>query len=165
MINLRTGAVLLAAVGFVLAWTATAASRSQLVVESENGDTLWTLPVSRGSRVILEYVNSLYLASTQEHFTVTRRGFALVEVWSTSSGVLESNSLPTPYARRGTFFVSSVAAFVPRIVTRIGPIGQQKLRVDNQEVPLFTAGTGARVTITLRSGFPPASLRHWLRIN
>lgn len=159
----RLRAVLLAAVGLVLFWTVTAASHAQIVVVSERGETLWTLPASRGSRVILEYVNSLYLAPTQEHFTVTRRGFALEEVWSTSDGVLASSSLPAPYARRGAFFVSSVAAFVPSIVTRIGPTGQQTLRVGHQVVPLFMAGTGARVTISLRSGFPPASLRHFLR--
>lgn len=147
----------------VLVWTVTAASHLQLVVKSESGQILWTLPAPRGSRVILEYVNSLYLAPTQEHFVVTRRGFALEEVWSTSDGVLAHNSLPTPYMRRGAFFVSSVAAFVPSIVTRIGPTGQQTLRVGNQEVPLFMAGTGARVTITLRSEFPSALLRHVLR--
>lgn len=158
----RPRTVLLAAAGLVLIWTVSAASHFQLVVISESGETLWTLPASRGSKVILEYVNSLYLAPTQEHFTVTPRGFALEEVWSTSDGVLASNSLPAPYTRRGAFFVSSVAAFVPSIVTRIGPIGQQTLRVENQEVPLYMAGTGSRVTITLMSGFLPSSLRHFL---
>lgn len=153
--------VLLAAVTLVLAWTA-AASRYRLVVTSEDGSTLWTVPVSRGSPVILEYTNSLYLAPTQEHFTVTPRGFALREVWSTSDAVLASNSLPAPYARRGTFFVSSVEALVPHIVTRIGPTGQQTLRVGEQEVPLYQAGTAARVTIILRRDFPPASFRSLL---
>jgi hypothetical protein len=156
----RPGAVLLAAVGIVFLWTVTAASDLHLVIKSEREETLWSLRAPLGSRVILEYVNSLYLAPTQEHFTVTRRGFALEEVWSTSDAVLAHSSLPAPYRRHGAFFVSSVAAFVPSIVTRIGPTGQQTLRVGNQEVPLFMAGTGARVTISLRSGFLPAPFRH-----
>lgn len=154
--------VLLAAVALVLIWTATAAGRYRLVVTSEEGNTLWTAAVSNGSAVILEYTNSLYLAQTQEHFIVTPRGFALREIWSTSDAVLASNSLPGPYARQGSFFVSPVKAFVPHIVTRIGPTGRQTLLVGDQEVPLYQAGTGVRVTIMLRRDFPPASFRSLL---
>jgi hypothetical protein len=146
--------VLLAAVALLPIWAATAGGGYQLVVVAEDGATLWTRPVSEGSPIILQYTNSLYLAPTQEHFTVRPGGFALKEVWSTSDGVLAYNSLPAPYHRRGKFFVSSVGAFVPAIVTRIGPIGQQTLRIGGEELPLYTAGTGTRVTIALRSTFP-----------
>lgn len=145
--------VLLAAVALLLIWTVTAAGAYELVVIAEDGETLWTRPVREGSPVVLQYTNSLYLAPTHEHFTVRPGGFALREVWSTSDGVLAYNSLPAPYLRRGKFFISSVRAFVPAIVTRIGPIGRQTLRIGDEELPLYQAGTGARVTIALRRTF------------
>lgn len=145
--------VLLAAVALLFLWTAAAAGAYQLVVIAEDGNTLWTRPIGEGSPVILQYTNSLYLAPTQEHFTVRPGGFALREVWSTSDGVLAYNNLPAPYRRQGRFFVSSVGAFVPAIVTRIGPIGQQTLHVGNEELPLYKAGVGIRVTIALRRNF------------
>ncbi|MGH2437315.1 MAG: hypothetical protein ACRDFA_10000 [bacterium] len=146
--------VMLAAVALLLIWTAAAAGTYELVVIAEDGGTLWARPVGEGSPVVLQYTNSLYLAPTQEHFTVKPGGFALREVWSTSDGVLAYNSLPAPYLRRGKFFISSVRAFVPAIVTRIGPIGQQTLHIGSEELPLYKAGTGIRVTIALRRNFP-----------
>lgn len=146
--------MLVAAVVLLIIGTAAAARTYDLVVIAEGGQTLWTRSIRNGSPVILEYTNSLYLAPTQEHFTVRPGGFALKEVWSTSDAVLAYNSLPAPYHRRGKFFVSSVGAFVPEIVTRIGPIGRQTLHVADEELPLYEAGPGTRVTIALRRTFP-----------
>lgn len=145
--------MLLAAVGVVLIWAATAAGAYEVAVIAEDGSTLWTRPVREGSPVILQYTNSLYLAPTEEHFIVRRGGFALREVWSTSDAVLSYNSLPAPYQRRGHYFVSSVAVFVPAIVTRIGPVGRQTLRIGDEELPIYQAGTAVRVTIKLRRDF------------
>lgn len=142
--------MLLAAVALSLPWPAAAASGLELVVTAEDGATMWTRPIREGAAVVLQYTNSLYLAPTHERFAVRPRGFALTEVWSTSDGVLASSSLPAPYDRRGTFFVSSVDVFVPAIVTRIGPIGRQTLRLEDEELPIYTAGTGVRVTVALR---------------
>jgi hypothetical protein len=150
----RFHALLPAAVGLALLWTA-AAGRYEVVVRAETGALLGRIPVSAGSPVVLEYTNSLYLAPTQEHFAVHSAGFALREVWSTSDAVLAASSLPAPYVRRGAFFVSSVHAFVPRIVTRVGPVGQQRLRVGGRDVPLYAAGTGAGVVVALRRSPPP----------
>lgn len=154
--------ILLAAVGLVFIGTA-AAGHHQLVVTAEDGTTLWALPVSPGERVVLSYINSLYLAPTEEHFVIKDGGFALREVQSTSDAVLAYNMLPTPYNRQGQFLASSVSAFVPTIVTRIGPIGQQSLTVGDRTLPLFAAGTGARVSITLRRASLPALFLAWLR--
>lgn len=140
----------LAAVAAVLIGTATAAGNLQLVVTAEDGATLWRVPVSPGEEVLLSYTNSLYLAPTEEHFVIRDGGFALREVRSTSDAVLASHSLPTPYTRQGAFFTSSVAAFVPAIVTRIGPVGQQSLTVGGQILPLFEVGTGVGVSVTVR---------------
>lgn len=153
---------LLAAVGTVLMWTAAAAGPYDLVVSTEGEEVIERVRLAPRSTIILEYTNSLYMAPTEEHFIVRRGGFALREVWSTSDAVLASHSLPAPYARRGAFFVSSVEAFVPRIVTRIGPVGQQTLRVGDREVPLFRAGTGAQVIVALRRPSPPELLLRML---
>jgi len=153
----------LAAVGLVLAGSTLAAGSYQLVVSAEDGRTLWTLPVTPGTPVILRYVNSLYLAPTEEVFVVSPAGFALQQVRSTSDAVLAYNSLPVPYTRQGAFFTSSVQAFVPNIITRIGPVGRQSLSVGDREVLLFTAGTGVRVTVSVRRGLLPAWLRELFR--
>jgi len=154
--------VLLAAVGLAFVGTATAAGSYELVVTAEDGATLWRLPVSPGMPVVLKYVNSLYLAPTEEHFVVDPPGFRLRQVWSTSDAVLAYNSLPTPYTRQGWYFASSVQTFAPRIVTRIGPVGRQSLTVGDRDVPLFAAGTGARVTLSVKRAFLPSSLRRLL---
>lgn len=145
---------LLAAVGVVLIWAATAAGAFEVAVIAEDGSTLWTRSVREGSPVVLQYTNSLYLAPTEEHFVVGRGGFTLKEVWSTSDGVLAYNNLPAPYRRRGHYFVSSVSTSVPAIVTRIGPVGRQTIRIGTEELPIYQAGTAVRVTITLRRDFP-----------
>lgn len=155
--------ILLAAVGLVLVGTATAASHPQLVITAEDGTILWALPVSPGERVVLSYTNSLYLAPTEEHFVIIDGGFALRKVRSTSDAVLAYNSLPAPYTKEGRFFASSVSAFVPAIITRIGPVGQQSLTVGERTLPLFTAGTGVQVSIALQQSSLPAVLLGWLR--
>lgn len=119
----------------------------------------WRLPVRRGTQVVLAYVNSLYSAPTEEWFTVTDRGFELREVRSTSEAVLDHNQLPTPYRRDGPFFVAAIRRTIPRLVTRIGATGRQRLRVGDTDLPLYSAGTGSALTIQVRRG---PIVMHWL---
>lgn len=87
------------------------------------------------------------------------RGFELQEIRSTSEAVLDHYQLPTPYRRDGPFFVSSMRRTIPRLVTRIGETGRQRLRVGDIDLPLYSAGTGSALTIQVRRG--PIVL-HWL---
>ncbi|HEV8340500.1 MAG TPA: hypothetical protein VGR25_12725 [bacterium] len=122
-----------------------------LVVTNESGAALWRLPVHEGSVVVLEYTNSLYLAPVWERFSLRGGQLQLVEVSSTSEAVLEYNRHPGPYRRNGRL----VSALVPGPVLdllplRVGEQGRPTLEVDGVALPLYRAGVGAGLRISVR---------------
>ncbi len=121
----------------------------EVTVSGEGGQTLWALPARLGASLTLAYVNSIYLAPTEEILAVTRDGFTLTAVRSTSEAVLAYNGLPSPYRRDGAFLVAPAARHVRQIVLRVGHTGRPRLRLGNEELPLYTAGEGARLTIAV----------------
>lgn len=115
------------------------------------GRLLWRVPVEPRSQIKLEYTHSLYNAPTAERFEPAARGLRLVEVSSTSEAVLEHLRLSPPYERRDGWIVARPDGSIhPRLTLRIGQTGQQKLRVDGRELPLYQAGTGEAVEIALQ---------------
>ena len=121
-----------------------------LRVMDEAGRIRWSVPVlSTTTTVTLEYTNSVYGAATEEWFTLTPDGFALTAVRSTSEAVLAYNGLSAPYRREGAFLVAAASARLREIVLRVGHTGRPRLRVGSSELPLFTAGEGARLTIAV----------------
>ncbi len=140
------GLIVVAAVGaLVLA----PARMYQVTVTGDEGLRLWALPARPGTVVALAYVNSIYLAPTEELFVLTPDGLTLTAVRSTSEAVLAYNGLSAPYRRDGTFIVSPAAGRFRTIVLRVGRTGRPHLRVGGQDLPLYTAGEGARLTIAV----------------
>lgn len=142
------GRLLLAAatVGLV---ALTPAAGYQLRVLDEAGRTRWSASVSPTTTVTLAYTNSIYGALTEERFTLTPDGFALTDVRSTSEAVLAYNGLSAPYHRDGPFLVASASAHLHEIVLRVGRTGRPRLRVGPIHLPLYQAGEGARLIITI----------------
>lgn len=120
-----------------------------VTVTDDDGLPLWTQPVRSGTVVTLAYVNSIYLAPTEELFVLTPEGFTLTAVRSTSEAVLAYNGLSAPYRRDGAFIVSPAAGRFRTIVLRVGRTGRPHLRVGHQDLPLYTAGEGTRLTIAV----------------
>jgi len=121
----------------------------ELRVMDEAGRIRWSVPVLSTTTVTLEYTNSVYGAATEEWFILTQDGFALTAVRSTSEAVLAYNGLSAPYRREGAFLVAAASARLREIVLRVGHTGRPRLRVGSSELPLFTAGEGARLTIAV----------------
>lgn len=120
------------------------------ITHEGTGRLLWRLTVGSGSRVDLNYTNSLFDAPTTERFIVTNGLLRLTEISSTKQAVLEYLVLEPPYEQRDGRFVSkrrgpSFAEFV----IRIGQTGQQYLVVDGREVPLYRVGTGEAVRLRM----------------
>lgn len=140
----------------VIAATALAGAPAyQIVVTHEDGHVMWRVPVRLGASIVLAYTNSIYGAPTEETLRITPDGFVVTEVRSTSEAVLSYNALPPPYVREGSYVVAAAHTALPAsLPLRIGQTGRQRLIVRGLTLPLFTAGTGTRVTIELT----PASL-------
>ena len=139
--------LLAAATAGLVALTST--PRYQLRVVDETGRTRWSAPVSSATTVTLAYTNSIYGALTEERFAVTPDGFALADVRSTSEAVLAYNGLSAPYRRDGAFLVAAASAHLREIVLRVGQTGQPRLRVGTTDLPLYQAGEGTRLVITV----------------
>lgn len=145
---MRTAVVALALFAGLLAVSA-AGSSYVLTVTGEDGQRLWSLPVRSGDEVVLAYTNSIYLAPTEERLVVSRTGFTLTDVHSTSEAVLAYNSLDPPFSRRGAFYSARASAHLAELVLRIGRFGQQRLIVGGQELPLYEAGEGAQLRVSV----------------
>jgi hypothetical protein len=153
-IALAVGALL------VISTVVAAAPAYQLVVTAEDGHVMWRVPVRLGTPLVLAYTNSIYRAPTEELLVVTSDGFRLTEVRSTSEAVLQYNALHPPYSRRGAYVAAATHAELPGLLPlRIGQTGRQRLIVDGRTLPLFTAGTGTRVTLEIKRLLP---LGQWL---
>lgn len=156
----RAGVVILAA----LVLAAATPSSYYLVVTGDAGERLWTLPLRPRTPVALAYQNSIYRAATEEVFSPSADGFALIAVRSTSEAVLAYNGLPAPYARQGRWYVAPASRSLPGLVLRIGRAGRQHLLVGDRIVPLYQAGEGARLSVTVeRAPRVIAALRAWGR--
>lgn len=123
----------------------------EVTVSGEGGQTLWARPARPGVSLALAYVNSIYLAPTEEILAVTRDGFTLTAVRSTSEAVLAYNGLPGPYRRDGVFLVAPAARHLRQIVLRVGHTGRPRLRIGSEDLPLYTVGEGARLTIAVET--------------
>ncbi len=143
---MRTAVVALSVFAGLLA-SAFAGPSYELIVTREDGQRMWALPVRPGESVVLAYTNSIYGAPTEERLSLTRSGFTLHAVRSTSEAVLAYNGLAAPYARDGTFYVASASAHLSSLVLRIGRTGQQRLAVGTRVLPLYEAGEGVQVRV------------------
>jgi len=143
----RAAVVALVLAGGLLA--AAAAPADELVVIREDGRRMWTLPVRPGDEVVLVYTNSIYGARTEERLVLTRGGFALREVRSTSEAVLAYNGLQAPYGRRGGLYTAAASARLDALVLRVGHTGRPRLVVHGRELPLYQAGEGVQVRVEL----------------
>jgi len=140
---------------------AAAAPGYQLLITAEGGHVMWRVPVRSGTPVVLAYTNSIYRAPTEELLIVTAGRFRLTEVRSTSEAVLQYNALSPPYTRRGAYLAAAAHVELPALLPlRIGQTGRQRLIVDGRTLPLFTAGTGTRVTLEIRR-LPLAQWIEW----
>jgi hypothetical protein len=129
-----------------LAWPSGA-----LVVSDDAGRLLWRLAAAEGSEVVLQYTNSLYLAPTWERFRVQGGRLHLVEVISAREAVLEYGRFPPPYRRQGSRFVASVSGVVLDLLPlRVGERGRPVLHVGRRTIPLYEAGVGTGLRITIR---------------
>lgn len=138
-----------------LAWPS-----GMLVVSDEAGAALWRVPVSDGSEVVLHYTNSVYLAPTWERFTVRGGRLHLKEVSSTREAVLEYHRLAPPYRRDGDRLTAPASDVVLEVLPlRVGERGHPVLQVGQTEVPLYRAGTGTGLRVTIRR---EARLLRWL---
>jgi len=137
-----------------LLWPSTA-----LVVADEFGAALWRRPAAEGSVVVLRYTNSIYLAPVYERFEVRAGGLRLIEVGSTSEAVLEYNRHPGPYRRSGAWLIAPISGVTLDVLAlRVGERGQPTLEVDGATLPLYQAGTGTGLRISVRRG---ARLLSW----
>ncbi|MGH7754566.1 MAG: hypothetical protein ACREN5_17305 [Gemmatimonadales bacterium] len=133
-----------------LFWPSTA-----LIVADERGVALWRLTVAEGSVVMLQYTNSLYLAPVYERFTVRAGRLALIEVGSTSEAVLEYNRHPGPYRGSGAWLIASISGVTLDVLAlRVGERGRPTLEVDGAALPLYQAGTGTGLRISVRREAP-----------
>lgn len=138
-----------------LAWPS-----GMLVVADEAGAVRWRVPVSDGSEVVLHYTNSIYLAPTWERFTVRGGRLHLKEVSSTREAVLEYHRLAPPYQRDGSTVKARTSGVVLEVLPlRVGERGHPVLQVGRIEVPLYLAGVGAGLRVTIRR---EARLQRWL---
>ncbi|MGH2348988.1 MAG: hypothetical protein ACRDFT_05920, partial [bacterium] len=116
----------------------------------------------QGTPLVLANTNSIYNAPPEERLIVTAGGLRLTEVRSTSEAVLQYNALPPPYARRGAYLAATAHVELPALLPlRIGQTGRQSLIVGDRTLPLFTAGTGTRVTVEIRRLPLPAQWTGW----
>jgi len=137
------GAALLAA---GLAWPGWA-----LLVADEAGIVRWRVPVSEGTPVVLQYTNSLYLAPTWEQFVIRNGRLEMVSMSSTREAVLEYNRLAPPYRREGPRVTAPVSGISLTVLPlRVGERGRPVLTVDGATVPLYQAGVGAGLRISVR---------------
>ena len=120
-----------------------------MTVTGEDGQRLWSLPVRPGDEVVLAYTNSIYLAATEERLILTRTGFTLTDVRSTSEAVVPYNGLDPPFSRRGACYSARASAHLAELVLRIGRFGQQRLIVGGQELPLYEAGEGTQLRVSV----------------
>jgi hypothetical protein len=144
----RAAVVVLALFAGLLAASA-AGSSYVLTVTREDGRRLWSLPVRPGDEVVLAYTNSIYLAPTEERLILTRTGFTLTEVRSTSEAVLAYNGLDAPSSRHGAFYAAPASAHLPDLVLRIGRTGRQRLIVGGRVLPLYEAGEGTQLRVSV----------------
>jgi len=144
----RTAVVVLGLLAGLLA-AAAAGSSYLLTVTGEDGQRLWSLPVRPGDEVVLAYTNSIYLAPTEERLILSRTGFTLTDVRSTSEAVLAYNSLDPPFSRRGAFYSARASAHLAEVVLRIGRTGRQRLIVNDQTLPLYEAGEGTQLRVSV----------------
>lgn len=129
-----------------LLWPSTA-----LIVADERGVALWRLTVAEGSVVMLQYTNSLYLAPVQERFEVRGGRLQLIQVASTSEAALEYNRHPGPYRRSGAWLIASVSGVTLDVLAlRVGERGRPTLEVDGATLPLYQAGSGTGLRISVR---------------
>ena len=120
------------------------------ITHEGTGRLLWRLTVGSGSRIDLNYTNSLFDAPTTERFIVTNGLLRLTEISSTKQAVLEYLVLEPPYEQRDGRFVSKRRGpSFAELVIRIGQTGQQYLVVDGREVPLYRVGTGEAVRLRM----------------
>ncbi|HET6946721.1 MAG TPA: hypothetical protein VFJ45_02815 [bacterium] len=145
---MRTAVVVLALFAGLLAASAEGSSYV-LTVTGEDGRRLWSLPVRSGDEVVLAYTNSIYLAPTEERLILSPTGFTLTVVRSTSEAVLAYNGLEASAARVGAFYTARAVAHLPVLVLRIGRTGRQRLIVGGQELPLYEAGEGAQLRVSV----------------
>ncbi len=135
-----------AALTAALLWQSTV-----LVVADEDGAALWRRPATEGSVVVLRYTNSLYLAPVQERFEVRGGRLQLIQVASTSEAVLEYNRHPGPYRRSGAWLIASVSGVTLDVLAlRVGERGRPTLEVDGATLPLYQAGSGTGLRISVR---------------
>jgi len=136
------GAALLAA---GLAWPAQA-----LRIADETGQVRWRVPVTEGTPVVLQYTHSLYLAPTWEQFVIRHGRLELVSLSSTREAVLEYNRLAPPYRRAGPRVTAPVSGIALAVLPlRVGERGRPVLRVGGVTVPLYEAGAGTGLRISV----------------
>ena len=130
------------------------------ITHEGTGRLLWRLAVGKGSRIDLNYTNSLFDAPTTERLIVTSGLLRLTEISSTKQAVLEYLVLEPPYEQHDGRFVSKRRGpSFAELILRIGQTGQQLLVVDGREVPLYRVGTGEAVRLQM-SRMPRAQV--WL---
>ncbi len=135
----------------VLLTAALAWPSGMLVVSDEQGRVRWRVPVAEGSPVVLQYTNSIYLAPVWERFVVRAGRLELVSVSSTREAVLEYNRLAPPFVWEGprvTAGVKDVSLAV--LPLRIGERGHPTLDAGGVSLPLYQAGSGTALRISLR---------------
>lgn len=117
------------------------------VTQKDTSRVLWSVIVHDGSRIDLNYINSMYNAATTERFVVEAGRLRLIEVSSDKEAVLNYLGLQPPYRRRGERVVSERRGPVlAELTIRIGQTGQQYLVVDDSlNVPINQAGVGEAV--------------------
>lgn len=118
------------------------------VTHGGNGRLLWRVPVTNGTRIDLAYTNSLYNAPTTERFVIAGRLLRLEEISSTREAVLEYLALAPPYeSRNGRLVSKRPGPSFAELTIRIGQTGQQRLVIEDQEVPLYRVGAGEAVRV------------------
>jgi len=122
-----------------------------LVVSDEAGAALWRVPVTEGTQIVLHYTNSIFLAPTWERFEVRGGRLHLLDVSSTREAVLEYNRLAPPYRHDGARLKAPVAGVVLDVLPlRVGARGRPVLQVGRTELPLYRAGAGTGLRVTIR---------------
>lgn len=120
------------------------------VTHDGTGRLLWRVPVGGGSRIDLNYTNSLFNAPTTDRFVIEGGALRLVEINSTKEAVLEHAGLAGPYeTRAGRFAARRPGPTLTELTIRIGQTGQQRLVVAGREIPLYRIGVGEAVRVSV----------------